>query len=206
MTSIFTSAANRDRVTAAVQSVNSGVKNLAQKYQVPLLDWYALEKAILGPNTNLRSTIKVGNVAMNLRASDPGPPTLTPTAGFVSDGFHPNTVMQGIFGNVILQAFNSGYNANVSLFSEQELLNHALIPYGGSDKAQIGAYTNFVVLPTLPKFTAINVGSTNVALQFSTVSNQLYIVESTNEINAASWTTVTNNVQAPAEPSRSPLR
>jgi hypothetical protein len=138
----------------------------------------------------------VGNVTINLRASDPGPPTLTPTAGFVSDGFHPNTVMQGIFGNVILQAFNSGYNANISLFSEQELLSHALIAYGGSDtvQSQIGAYTNFVVLPTLPHFTTINVASTNVTLQFSTVSNQLYILESVDDLNAASWTTVTNNV------------
>src|SRR5205814_3724628 len=66
--SAYTSAANRDRVTAAVRSVNSGVKNLAQKYQVPLMDWFALETAILGPNTNLHATLKVGNVTINLRA------------------------------------------------------------------------------------------------------------------------------------------
>ena len=67
----------------------------------------------------------------------------------------------------------------------------------GSDTllAQIGSYTNYVVLPTLPRFTSINVaGRTNVALQFSTVSNQFYIVESRDELTAGSWTTMTNNV------------
>jgi hypothetical protein len=82
------------------------------------------------------------------------------------------------------------------LFSEQEILNFSLIAYGGSDTllAQIGAYTNYVVLPTLPRFTAINVAGTNVALRFSTVSNQLYVVESRDELTAGSWVTVTNNV------------
>ncbi len=194
--SFFTSGANRDRVAAAVQSVNAGVKNLAQKYQVPLVDWYGLEKAVFGPNTNLRSTLKVGGITINLRASDPGPPTLTPTNAFVSDGFHPNTVLQAVFGNVILQAFDSGYNANVSLFSEQEILNHALITYGGSNtlQSQIGDYTNYIILPMLPRFTGINVAGTNVAMQFSTASNQLYVVESRDDLNASLWTVATNNV------------
>lgn len=196
VTSFYTSGSNRDRVNAAVQSVNSGVRNLAQKYQVPLVDWYGLEKAILGPNTNLHPTLKVGNVTINLRASDPGPPNLTPTNAFVSDGFHPNTVFQGIFANTILQAFNSGYQADIPLFSEQEILNHALIAYGGSDTllSQIGAYTNYVILPTPPRFTGISVAATNVALQFSTVSNQLYLVESSGDLNSGLWTVVTNNV------------
>jgi lysophospholipase L1-like esterase len=194
--SLFTDGVNRDRVAAAVQNVNSGLKNLAQKYQVPLLDWYGLEKAILGPNTNLHTTLKVGNVSMNVRGSDPGPPNSAPTNGFVSDGFHPNTTMQGIFANVVLQGFDSGYNAGLALFTEQEILSHALIPYGGSDTlaSQIGAYTNYVILPVPPRFTAIRVAGTNVALRFSSVSNQLYVVESRDDLGASSWVTVTNNI------------
>jgi len=42
--------------------------------------------------------------------------------------------------------------------------------------------------------TAINVAGTNVALRFSTVSNQLYVVEGRDELTAGSWATVTNNV------------
>ena len=196
VTSAYTSAANRDRVTAAVQSVNAGVKNLAQKYQVPLMDWYGLETAILGPNTSLHATLKVGNVTINLRASDPGPPSSSPTSAFVSDGFHPNTVFQGIFANVILQAFDSGYGAGVALFSEQELLTHALIAYGGSNtlQSQIGSFTNYILLPTLPRITALTVAGTNVTLKFSSVSNQLYLVERRDDLASGAWATVTSNV------------
>jgi lysophospholipase L1-like esterase len=194
--SYLSNATDRDRVDAAIQSVNAGLKNLAQKYQVPLMDWHGLEKAILGPNTNLHSTLKLGNVNLNLRGSDPGPPNSVPTNAFVSDGFHPNTAMQGIFANVVLQALDSGYGAGLALFSEREILSYALIPYGGSDTllSQIGAYINYVFLPILPRFTAINVAGTNVALRFSTVSNQLYVVESRDALNTGSWATVTNNV------------
>src|SRR6266581_2047176 len=174
VTAVFTSGTSRERVAAAVRSVNSGVKNLAQKYQVPLMDWYGLETAVLGSNTNLHSTVKLGNVAINLRGSDPGPPNAAPTNAFVSDGFHPNTVFQGVFANVILQAFDTGYGAGLPLFTEQEILSHSLIAYGGSEtlQSQIGAYTDYIILPTLPRFIAINVAGTNVALKFSTVTNQ----------------------------------
>lgn len=193
---VFTDAAKRDRVAVAIQNVNSGLKSLAQKYQVPLMDWYGLQQAIFGPNTSLHSTLMVGNVTINLRAVDTGPPLSIPANAFVSDGFHPNTTLQGIFANVVLQAFDSGYNASLALFTEREILSHALIPYGGSDTllSQIGAYTNYIILPILPRFTAINVTGTNVALKFSTVTNQFYLVESRDNLSTGSWTTVTNNV------------
>jgi lysophospholipase L1-like esterase len=192
----YTSAANRDRVTAAIRSVNAGLKNLAQKYRVPLMDWFALGTAIIGPNTNLHSTLRLGNVTINLRASDPGPPNSMPTNAFVFDGFHPNTVIQGILANTVLQAFNSGYGAGVPLFSEQELLNQAGIAYGGSDtlQTQIGSFTNYVVLPVLPRITSLTVAGTNVTLQFSTVSDQTYTVERRDDLAAGLWTTVSSNV------------
>jgi lysophospholipase L1-like esterase len=193
--SYLTDGVSRDRVAAAVQTVNSGLKTLAQKYEVPLLDWYGLQRAIFGPNTNLHTTLKVGNVSLNLRGSDPGPPNSAPTDAFVADGFHPNTTMQGLFANTILQGFDSGYSASLALFTEQEILSHAQISYGGSDTlaSQIGAYSNYVILPVLPRFTAISVAGTNVALRFSSVSNQLYIVESRDDLGAGSWATVSNN-------------
>jgi lysophospholipase L1-like esterase len=192
----LTNAADRQLVTAAVQSANSGLKNLAQKYQVPLVDWYGLESAVLGSNTNLRSTLLVGNVIINMRGSDPGPPNWAPTNAFVSDGFHPNTMFQELLANLVLQAFDSSQNDNVALFTEQEILNQASIPYGGADtlQSEIGPYSNYVILPTLPEFTGIYLTGTNVALNFSTVSNQFYIVEDRNDLLAGSWTTLTNNI------------
>jgi hypothetical protein len=42
--------------------------------------------------------------------------------------------------------------------------------------------------------TAFSVAGTNVALRFSSVSNQLYIVESRDDLGPRSWVTVTNNI------------
>jgi len=192
----FPDPAGRQLVAQAIQSANSGLKNLAQKYQAPLMDWYGLQSAVFGSNTNLRSTILVGNVAMNLRGSDPGPPQLAPTNAFVSDGFHPNTVVQELLANLVLQAFNSSQHDDLALFSEQEILSQASIPYGGADTlaSEIGPYSNFIILPTLPRFTGIQWTGTNVLLSFSTVSNQSYIVEDSADLQAASWTTLTNNI------------
>jgi hypothetical protein len=191
--SLYSNAGNRDRVAAAVQSVNNGLKTVAQKYQVPLMDWYGLAKTIIGPNTNLHATCKIGNVVINLRGSDSGG---TPTNGFVSDGFHPNTVIQGVFANVILQAFASGYGSDTGLFSEQEILTQSGIAYGGSDSLPnlIGAYSNYILLPIRPNFTAIQMAGTNVTMKFSTASNQLYRVERSDDLASGSWVVVTNNL------------
>ncbi len=135
---VFSDAADRQRVTAAVQKANSEIKILAQKYQVPLMDWYGLETAVFGTDGNLRSTLLVGNVTIHLRGIDTGPPLWTPTDAFVSDGFHPNTVFQELLANLVLQAFNSRQNDNVALFSEEEILNQASIPYGGSNTLESG--------------------------------------------------------------------
>jgi lysophospholipase L1-like esterase len=192
----FSNATSRQRVTAAIQSANSGLKNLAQKYQVPLMDWYGLQSAVFGSNANLRSTILIGNVAINLRGTDPGPPQWAPTNAFVSDGFHPNTVVQEMLANLVLQAFDSSQNDNVALFSEQEMLSHASIAYGGIDTLQavIGPYSNYVILPTLPEFTGIHFQGTNLMLSFSTVSNQTYIIEDRDNLQTGSWVTLTNNI------------
>ncbi|HXR05019.1 MAG TPA: SGNH/GDSL hydrolase family protein [Verrucomicrobiae bacterium] len=192
----FSDPIKRDRVAAAIQDLNLGMRTLAQKYQVPLMDWFALEKTILGPNTNLNSTLKVGNVTIFLRAIDPGPPNLEPTNAFVLDGFHPNTTLQGIFANLILQGFDSGYQATLSLFSEQEILNHALIPYGGSDTllSQIGPYTNYIILPIRPRFTMITATQTNVMLGFSSASNQLYELRSRADLTTGSWSIMASNL------------
>jgi lysophospholipase L1-like esterase len=187
----FTNASARDQVTVVIQTANSRLKDLAQKYQVPLVDWYGLMTTILGPNTNPHATLKVGNVTMNLRGIDSGS---THTNAFI-DGAHPNTVIQGLFANLFLQSFVSGYGATNALFSEQEILSHAGIAYGGSDtlQSQIGAYSDYIFLPAPPKFTSITVAGTNVTLNFSTASNQLYLVERSDDLNVGLWATLATN-------------
>jgi lysophospholipase L1-like esterase len=194
----FTNGSKRERVSAAIQQANAGLLYLAQKYQVPLVDAFGLQQAIFGSNTNLQTTLSLGNVAIHLQQSDSNP-TNSPnrTAAFVADGAHPHTTIQGLFANMALEAFSLGYGTAVPLFSEQEILNHAGVAYGGMDTlmAQIGSYSNYVVLPIRPRVTSLGFVGGNLQLGFMTVSNQFYRVEMTSNLVTGTWILFTNNVR-----------
>ena len=78
----------------------------------------------------------------------------TKTALFNEDNFYGFTgivfdeirvtqfVLQGVIANVIVEGLNEGFGAGVGVFSEEEILAHAGIDYGGADslEAQIGQY------------------------------------------------------------------
>jgi hypothetical protein len=70
-----------------------------------------------------------------------------PLAGAVHDGIHPHTTLQGLLANLVLEGLNIGYGANLELFSEEEILNHAGLVYGGFDTLapQIGSYGDYVI-------------------------------------------------------------
>jgi len=193
----YTNGSKRERVSATIQQANAGLVALAQKYQVPLVDAFGLQKVIFGSNTNLQQTLYIGNVAINLQQSDTDPiNTPNRTAAFVADKAHPHTTIQGLFANMALEAFQLGYDAAVPLFNEQEILTHAGVVYGGSDtlSAQIGEYSSYVILPVHPHVTAFELTGSTAQLRFTTVSNQLYRVEMTDDLASPSWTLLTNNV------------
>ena len=193
----YTNGGNRERVATAIQKVNAGLAFLAQKYQVPLVDAFGLQKKIFGANTNLLSTLTIGNVAIQLQQSDTDPiNNPNRAAGFVADKAHPHTTIQGLFANMALEAIRLGYDTDVPNFTEQEILLHAGLAYGGSDTlvAQIGSYTNYVIVPIRPRVTGMNFVGGTFQLQFTTVSNQLYRVEMTASLESPSWIPLTNNV------------
>jgi lysophospholipase L1-like esterase len=193
----YTSGSNRERVAAAIQKANAGLVNLAQKYQVPLVDAFGLQKTIFGANTNLLQTLHIGNVAINLQQSDTDPiNNPNRTAAFVADKAHPHTTIQGLFANMALEAFRLGYDTSVPEFTEQEILAHAGLAYGGYDTLaeQIGLYGNYVALPVRPRVASFQLVGTVAQLRFTTVSNQLYRVEMTDDLTNPSWTVLTNNV------------
>jgi hypothetical protein len=113
------------------------------------VDEYGLFTAIFGSTAHLNSTLKVGNIDIYVSECDPGPPYSFPITGFINDCFHPNTIIHGMIANCLLQALDSGYGVGLAVFSEQEMLSFAGIPYGGADtlQAQIGPYSNYVILP-----------------------------------------------------------
>src|ERR1017187_4599121 len=183
----YTNGSKRERVSTVIGQVNSGLVFLAQKWQGPLVDAFGLQKAIFGSNTNLQSTLYIGNVAIHLQQSDSNP-TNSPnrTAAFVADGAHPHTTIQGLFANMALEAVSLGYGTQVSLFTEQEILSHAGVAYGGTDTlmAQIGSYTNYIVLPIRPQAATLGFVGGNLQLAFTTVSRQFYRVEKTDGLAA----------------------
>ena len=135
----------RDRVTAVIQQVNAGLLGLAQEYDLVLVDAFALAQAAWGTNQNPRTTLLLGNVTIQLRQFDTSSNS-NPAAAFVHDRAHPHTTMQGVLANVIVEALNQGYGAGVSPFSEQEILGHAGLAYGGQNTltAAIGPLSGFV--------------------------------------------------------------
>jgi hypothetical protein len=141
----YGNAANRDRVTVVIQRVNAGLLGLAQEYHLVLVDAFALAQAAWGTNQSPRTTLLIGNVPIQLRQYDTSTNT-NPTAAFVHDRTHPHTTMQGVLANVIIEALDEGYRAGLTPFSEQEILAHAGLTYGGQDTlaAVIGPLSAYV--------------------------------------------------------------
>lgn len=147
---LYADATKRQRVTSVIGDLNHQLQHLAQTYQIPLVDWYGLAQRLTGSPTNLVPGLLLGNTAILMQQSDPGPgPTENPLAGYVADGFHPHTTIQGVLANTIITALNSGCGANLPIFTEAEILQQAGLPYGGADTLfdRIGSYTNYVFRP-----------------------------------------------------------
>jgi hypothetical protein len=139
----FPVAANRDRVTAVLEEFSDRVRQLAEDRHLTFVDLLGFGKAAFGPNTAPRSTLLVGNVAINLNLISSQTGT---AAGFVEDGIHPHTVLQGIIANTWLAALDQHLGACVPPFTEAQLLAHNGLAYGGSDTlvAEIGPVGRFV--------------------------------------------------------------
>lgn len=146
---IYSNASRRDNVTAAIAKVNAEIELIARRKRLVLLDLSAMATAIFGTNTNLKQFLTVGNVNIQLFNRDTAQHTV-PLAGFVDDGAHPHTAVQGVFANAVMTALNVGYGGGTSgtytLFTDAEILSHAGIAYGGSETlgAQFGNYARFV--------------------------------------------------------------
>lgn len=141
----YNDPARRDRVTAVIQQVNDGVYALAQQRGLVLVDAFALARAAWGTNQQPAQTLLIGNVPIQLRQFDTSTNT-NPVAAFVHDRTHPHTTVQGVLANAIIQAMGEAYSAGVAPFSEQEILAHAGLAYGGMDTlaAAIGPITGYV--------------------------------------------------------------
>lgn len=152
--SIFTDPDGRQRVADAIAQLNDGIDATAQARELVVVELLAAAVAIFGPHHSPRSTLLIGNVAIQLGQSDTAAGG-NPSAGFVHDGVHPNATLQGVFANLMMEALNVAYGAELTPFSEAEILSRRGLAYGGSDTlvAELGAdYSDFVsnYAPALP--------------------------------------------------------
>ena len=139
--SVYTNGAQRQAVADVVAQVNDAIKAVAQADHLVVADLGALTTATFGTDLSPNTTISIGGVTIQLNATTSSNPS---TAGFVSDGIHPNTTLQGVIADLFLQALDTGYGAGVPLFSEADILAHDGLTYGGSDTLNL-PYSSFVV-------------------------------------------------------------
>lgn len=94
----------------AVVSANVQIEALAAARQIPMIDLYELSHLTETPFTIGRVTV---------------------TNLYAADGFHPNTVAQGVLADTILEALHSAYDAPVKHFvlSDQQILANAGIAH-----------------------------------------------------------------------------
>lgn len=141
----FADPSKRDRVSTAIAALNAELDNLAQEKQIVMVDFASLGEAIFGTNHDLNEFLPIGGWDIRLWQADT-PGNDNPAAGFVHDGIHPHTTLQGVVANVIATGLNIGYSAQIEPFSEEEILNHAGLEYGGVDMLgeAIGQYADYV--------------------------------------------------------------
>jgi hypothetical protein len=101
------------QVTAAVVQANQQIEALAADHQIPVIDLFRASD--VAAHHALPVSFGGGQV----------------DGVFAPDGYHPNTVVQGLLANSVLQALQIGYGVNIDglPFSDQEILTEAGIPH-----------------------------------------------------------------------------
>lgn len=146
---VYSNATRRARVGAAVAQLNARIETIARQNHAVLVDLGAFTTAIVGTHANLRTSLPIGNVSIQMLNRDTATNS-NPLAGFVDDGAHPHTTLQGAFANLMMSALNTGWaslwTSPYQMFTDAEILASANIPYGGSEtlSAVIGPYAQYI--------------------------------------------------------------
>lgn len=141
----YANPSQRQLVTNVIDGLNLQLQTLAQNRQIVLADLNGFAKGIFGTNASPNSTLTIGGVSINLTSASSIDTGSNPTGAFIYDGIHPNTTLHGMLANMFMAGLNTGYNANLSLYSESNILAHKGLAYGGSDTlGELGQYNNFV--------------------------------------------------------------
>jgi lysophospholipase L1-like esterase len=124
-------------VETAINLANDQIKTFAASQHIPVVDLYGLTRLAT-------QTITVGGVQL-LPATLANFATAPSQTLFTIDGFHPNSVGQGLIANTILKAFDAGYDVNIQhlRLTDQQILAEP----GIAQVAGLHGHTFFDVTP-----------------------------------------------------------
>jgi hypothetical protein len=129
----YPNAAQHAAITEVIQSLNAQIISLAASYHFPVVDLFGIEKLT-------SSLTSFGGVAMINAGGTSGNDL------FLSDGFHPGTVLQGIIANTVLQADHVAYGDSVTPISEQQTATWAgLTPNKSTTIFNVSPYVIYTV-------------------------------------------------------------
>jgi hypothetical protein len=134
-TQAFYTPTEQQRVTDVIEPINVRLATLADKYNVPLVDFNGVTRNIFGDNFNPVPSKQIGGNTIN-NAAGAGV-----TNAFVDDGIHPHTIIGTQIANLFLTAFNKAYDTPIDLFTEQEACTLVGLPFTGNTlNLNYGAY------------------------------------------------------------------
>jgi hypothetical protein len=119
----FPKATGRERVSNVIDSVNARLSQMADDFNVVLVDTNGLAEQLLGTSTSPKSSWTIGGVKVNNSGGTAA------TNSFVSDKIHPHTLLQTQVANLFLTGFHSAYGTPVDLFTEREAVTLAKLTY-----------------------------------------------------------------------------
>jgi hypothetical protein len=136
-------ATQRAAVDTVIQALNQQILALAKAHHFPVIDMFALANRSLTPLT-------VGGVSMIDAGGTSGKDE------FLSDGFHPGTVVQGLLANGILMADKLAYHDPVTYLSDQYILTKAGVTH--TAPTTFFDVSPFIIVPEPGTFALSGVG------------------------------------------------
>jgi lysophospholipase L1-like esterase len=133
----------RERYRNAVVAYNDAIKAMAAQRSIPVIDLFALFDDLHGLDQDTYSSFLFGGVEINLGL--PHAPSL-PTDAFLSDGFHPGTVLHGIMASMFIDAVNAAWGTDLPPLSDQDILSTAGVPVPPSPETFFDV-SSYIIIP-----------------------------------------------------------
>ncbi len=117
----YPDAAGRQRVTAAIEAVNAGLKAMADRHGVVLVSSSTVTEAGL-ERFDENGMLRVGDLAVDIarRGNAPGHLQLDDNAG------HAGTIASGLLANAwFIEPVNAAFGTSIAPFSDAEVLETA---------------------------------------------------------------------------------